>query len=87
MIDVLFLLIIAAVCGSLGQAIAGVSRGGCLVSIVLGFIGALIGMFLKRQLDLPELWDPMGFPVIWAIVGSAIFVAVLSLFTRGRGGD
>lgn len=84
LLDLIILLIIASICGSLGQAIAGVSRGGCLVSIVLGFIGALIGMFIQRHLDLPVLWHPFGFPVIWAVVGSAIFVAVLSLLTRSR---
>ena len=36
----LLLLLIAAVSGSIAQALVGYSRGGCIVSIVLGFIGA-----------------------------------------------
>jgi len=36
-------LCIAGICGAIGQAIAGFSRGGCLVAIAVGFIGALIG--------------------------------------------
>ena len=32
-LDVIVLLLIAGVCGALGQAISGFSRGGCLVSI------------------------------------------------------
>ena len=55
LIDVLLLLLIAGICGSLGQAIAGYSRGGCLVSIALGFVGALLGMWLARMMGLPEL--------------------------------
>ena len=86
--SLLVLLVIAGICGSLGQAIGGYSRGGCLVSIVLGFIGALIGMALARALQLPELFtvslDGMGFPIIWSIIGSALFVAVIGLLTRGR---
>ena len=39
-VSLLLLLLVAGVCGSVGQAIAGYSRGGCLVSIALGFIGA-----------------------------------------------
>ena len=70
------------------MAIAGFSRGGCLTSIALGFIGALIGMWLARELKLPELFalqvGDVQFPIIWSIVGSALFVAVLSLFTRSR---
>ena len=38
----LILLLIAAICGGIGQAIAGYDLGGCLVSIVVGFIGALV---------------------------------------------
>ncbi|HEX8128060.1 MAG TPA: GlsB/YeaQ/YmgE family stress response membrane protein [Pyrinomonadaceae bacterium] len=90
LIDLLILLLVAGVCGALGQAISGFSRGGCLVSIALGFIGALLGMWLARQLGLPELlMVPVGgksFPVVWSIIGSALFVAVISLLTRGRRG-
>jgi len=86
LIDLLILLLVAGVCGALGQAISGFSRGGCLVSIALGFIGALLGVWLSRQLGLPELlMVPIGgksFPVVWSIIGSALFVAVISLLTR-----
>jgi uncharacterized membrane protein YeaQ/YmgE (transglycosylase-associated protein family) len=85
-LDLIILLIVAAVCGSLGMAISGYSRGGCLVSIALGFIGALIGMWLARVMSLPELFTlelgGVQFPIIWSIIGSALFVAVLSLLTR-----
>ena len=89
LIDLLILLLIAGICGALGQAIAGVSRGGCLVSIALGFIGALIGMWLAGALGLPEVLPinigGRSFPIIWSIIGSAIFVAIVSLITRRRG--
>ena len=87
-IDVIILLIVAGVCGALGQAISGYSRGGCLVSIALGFIGALLGMWLARNLGLPELFavriGDTSFPIIWSIIGSALFVAVITLITRPR---
>jgi uncharacterized membrane protein YeaQ/YmgE (transglycosylase-associated protein family) len=61
---------------------------GCLGSIALGFIGALIGVWIARALRLPEVfvWRVGGenFPVLWSIVGSALFVAVLSAMTRRR---
>ena len=44
LIDWLILLVVAGVCGAVGQTIAGYSRGGCLVAVVLGFIGALLGV-------------------------------------------
>jgi uncharacterized membrane protein YeaQ/YmgE (transglycosylase-associated protein family) len=88
LLDLLLLLLIAGICGSLGQAIAGYSRGGCLVSIALGFIGALLGMWLARLLGLPELVPVViggtSFPIVWSIIGSALFVAVITLITRSR---
>lgn len=88
LLDFLVLLLVAGICGALGQAIGGYSRGGCLVSIALGFIGALLGVWLARTLELPELFaievGTTRFPVIWSIIGAALFVAVLSLFTRRR---
>ena len=87
-LDLIILLIIAGICGALGQAITGFTRGGCLVSIALGFVGALLGMWLSRALGLPELFaiqiGTTSFPIIWSIIGSALFVALIALITRGR---
>ena len=86
--NLIILLIVAGICGSVGKAISGYSHGGCLVSIALGFIGAIIGGWIAQQLKLPELIVlPIGktyFPIIWSIIGSALFVAVISLITRSR---
>ena len=87
-LDLIILLIIAGICGALGQAITGFSRGGCLVSIALGFVGALLGMWLARMMGLPELIPVniggTSFPIVWSIIGSALFVAVIALITRSR---
>lgn len=67
-------MIIAAVAGSLGQALAGYSLGGCLISAVVGFIGAFLGLWLSRQLGLPApltvTVDGEPFPILWSIIGS-----------------
>ncbi len=89
LIDFILLLIVAGVAGAIGQSIAGFSRAGCLGSIALGFIGALIGTWLARALHLPlPLLIRIGgteFPVLWAIIGAALFVAVIGFLARGRG--
>jgi uncharacterized membrane protein YeaQ/YmgE (transglycosylase-associated protein family) len=86
--DWILLLVVAGVCGALGQAIAGYSRGGCLVSIALGFVGALLGMWIARTMHLPELFavhiGEKSFPIVWSIVGSALFVAVITLLSGRR---
>ncbi len=87
-LEFFILLLIAGICGSLAQALAGYSHGGCLVAIALGFIGALLGSWMARALHLPEpLVVNVGgqqFPVVWSIAGAALFSAVLSLFARPR---
>jgi len=79
----LILLIIAAVCGSIGQALAGYSLGGCLVSIIVGFIGAYIGLWLAGRFGLPEIWtiqvQGKAFPIVWSVIGSALFTFLIGL--------
>jgi uncharacterized membrane protein YeaQ/YmgE (transglycosylase-associated protein family) len=86
--SLLLLLVIAAVCGALGKAIAGSARGGLIVSIVLGFIGALLGPWVARALKLPEPFmvniGGHPFPVLWSIIGAALFVAIIHLVSRRR---
>lgn len=86
--ELLLLLFIAGIAGAAGQALAGYELGGCLVSIVVGFVGAYIGMWLARELDLPEFFvitiDDKAFPLIWSILGSALFALVVGLLTRRR---
>lgn len=82
------LIVIAAICGAIGKALAGGVRGGLIVSTVLGFIGALLGPWLARQVSLPEPFmlqiGGQSFPIIWSIVGAALFVALLHLLSGRR---
>lgn len=87
-LEFIALLIVAGICGAIGQAITGYSHGGCLVSIGIGFVGAIIGVWLARQFGLPEFFafDFGGttFPIIWSILGSALFVAIIALLSGSR---
>ncbi|HKF43964.1 MAG TPA: hypothetical protein VKG01_12740 [Thermoanaerobaculia bacterium] len=86
--SLLIYLLIAAVAGALGRAIAGGTRGGCLVSIALGFIGGILGSWISRKAGLPEpLLIQVGganFPFFWSIIGAALFVAVVVLISGRR---
>ncbi len=88
LLEFLILLVVAGICGSVGQAIAGFTRGGCLVSVALGFIGALLGTWMARSLGLPELLavqvGGQPFPVIWSIIGATVVVLVVGLLSGGR---
>jgi uncharacterized membrane protein YeaQ/YmgE (transglycosylase-associated protein family) len=86
LIEILLLLLIAAICGSLGQVLAGYSTGGFLASIVVGIIGAFIGLWVAREFKLPVFFalnvGGRSFPIVWSIIGSAVFAAVLGLIGR-----
>ena len=88
LLDLLLLLLVAGLCGAAGQALTGYSRGGCLASIAVGFVGALLGSWIARGMGLPEFFmlnvGGTPFPIVWSILGGALFVAVLSLIARGR---
>lgn len=86
LLELSLLLLIAAIAGSLGQALSGYTLGGCLISIVVGFIGALLGLWLARQLGLPEPFPiSVGgntFPLLWSIIGS--FSGILGALSHSR---
>lgn len=88
LIDILLLLLVAGICGSIAQAMAGYSHAGCLVSIVLGFVGAVLGTWIARAAGLPEVFTvtlgTQTFPIVWSIIGAALFAGVLGLMRRGR---
>ncbi len=87
-LEIILLLVIAGICGSIAQALVGFSRGGCFLSIAVGFIGALLGSWLARELGFPDFFvleiGDTSFPVVWSIIGAVIFVGILNLLTPRR---
>ena len=84
------LFVIAAIAGSIGQSLAGYSVGGCVVSMAVGFVGAILGRWIAGALGLPEplLISVQGenFPLLWSIIGSALFSGALGLLPRRQRG-
>jgi uncharacterized membrane protein YeaQ/YmgE (transglycosylase-associated protein family) len=82
------LIVIAAICGAVGKALGGGSRGGLITAIALGFIGALFGPWIARQLNLAEPFmlrlSGQSFPILWSIIGAALFVTLLHLVSGRR---
>jgi uncharacterized membrane protein YeaQ/YmgE (transglycosylase-associated protein family) len=85
LLELIILLVIAGICGSIGRSLAGFSKGGCIISMAVGFIGALLGTWIARKTALPDFLvlniGGTDFPVVWSIIGSALFVGVLSLLS------
>lgn len=87
-VEFLILLLVAAVCGAIAQVIAGFSRGGLLVAIAVGFVGALLGSWIQRSTNAPEIFvvqvGETAFPLVWSIIGGVLFSVFVSLFTAPR---
>ncbi len=86
LIDFLLMIAIAVAFGSLAQWTSGYSRGGWIVNLSVGFLGALAGALVARSFDVPEIYQlTLGratFPIIWSIIGSVLFLAAISLVVK-----
>lgn len=81
--SILLLLGIAALCGLIAQAVVGHRRGGCLAAMGIGFIGALLGIWLAGLLHLPNLFSinagGVSFPIVYALLGAMVLLLLLRL--------
>lgn len=88
LIELLLTSAVAIVCAMLGLSTSKYSRGGCIVYMAFGFIGAFLGTWVSRSLrfaDVPDLTIGVShFPIVWSLVGSVLLVAAVGLFVRHR---
>jgi uncharacterized membrane protein YeaQ/YmgE (transglycosylase-associated protein family) len=86
--EVFVYLVIAGVCGAVARAFAGGSKGGFVISLLVGFLGALVGTWLARQLHLPAIFivtiGRHPFPIVWSIIGGVVLVALAHKMMRPR---
>ncbi|MCI0377835.1 MAG: GlsB/YeaQ/YmgE family stress response membrane protein [Gemmataceae bacterium] len=85
-VEILLLVLVAALVGIIGQALSGYSVGGLIASIVVGFIGALLGVTIARAMNLGEpvvlQIGEVTFPVVWSIVGATVLILIIGLLRR-----
>ena len=53
-LDILIQLLVAGLTGSIARSLVGFDKGGCILSIVVGFIGAFLGSWMARELHFPD---------------------------------
>lgn len=81
--NIVLLFAVAALCGFIAQAVAHHHRGGCLASMGIGFIGAVLGIWLAGVLGLPNLFSinvgGYSFPIVYALLGGLLLLLILRL--------
>jgi len=82
-------LVIAGICAAIAQWVVGFSPGGFIVSIILGVVGAYLGMSLASLLPLPLILPihigAISFDLLWTVCGSLLLLLLLLLVRDGSG--
>jgi uncharacterized membrane protein YeaQ/YmgE (transglycosylase-associated protein family) len=86
LIGFLLLILVGAICGGIAEFIVGFRPGGFIASVVVGFLGALIGGLLAAPLGLPSLLavriEGHSIEVVWSILGAIVLLLVMGVFRR-----
>ncbi len=84
--EVLLTLLVAVICGTIAQVTSGYSRGGWIVNLGIGLIGAVAGVIVSRSLNAPLIYNlkvrTADFPIIYAVVGSVLFLAAIGFLIK-----
>src|SRR5258707_14464139 len=81
--SIVITILVAALCGALAQLVVGYTRGGCLGSLLIGLVGAVLGNWLATSLHLPQILVLYDVDVVWTFIGAAILVAGLAVVMGG----
>lgn len=77
---------VALIIGAIATVISGYSHTGCIIKIIIGFIGTLLGYVITTKLNLSDfLYIDLGsrsIPLLWSLICATLFVAIVSIFTR-----
>jgi uncharacterized membrane protein YeaQ/YmgE (transglycosylase-associated protein family) len=85
-IDLIFISAVSLVIGFVGQVTSKYAKGGWIVNLGTAFAGAIIGVQLARSMGLPLIfgitYNKIDFPLLWALIGSVLLVALVGMFLR-----
>jgi uncharacterized membrane protein YeaQ/YmgE (transglycosylase-associated protein family) len=82
---VLAWIVLGLAAGAIAKLIMpGDQRGGCLMTILLGVAGALIGGFIGRTLGYGGVETFSWASLLWAVIGSFVLLLVFGLLFKKR---
>jgi uncharacterized membrane protein YeaQ/YmgE (transglycosylase-associated protein family) len=84
-VGILAWIVLGLIAGMIAKLIMpGRQRGGCLLTILLGIAGALVGGFIGRELGYGGVEDFSWVSLGWAIVGSLVLLLVFGLLFKRK---
>jgi uncharacterized membrane protein YeaQ/YmgE (transglycosylase-associated protein family) len=79
--SIVYMLIIGLVVGAIAKLLTpGKDPGGCIITMILGIVGAMIAGFLGRAAGWYAEGEPAGF--IASVIGAIIVLLIYRMFTR-----
>ena len=84
--SILTWIITGGIAGYLASLLLRLERGGCLIHVVLGIVGALVGGFIMGRFVAPNGLTGWGFldGIINATIGAIIVLILLEMILPGR---
>ena len=83
--DLLTLIVVGLIAGLLASLVVGGTGFGLLGDIVIGIIGAFLGSWLFRELNIRVPFSGLGGTIFVAFIGAVVLLLVLRIFRRSRG--
>jgi uncharacterized membrane protein YeaQ/YmgE (transglycosylase-associated protein family) len=79
-----FLLLIATVCGAVAESVLHYRQGGVLATTGVGLVGAVVGSLLAHILHLPTHPEIAHLPILWTVAGSFALVGTMKVVAPSR---
>jgi uncharacterized membrane protein YeaQ/YmgE (transglycosylase-associated protein family) len=81
--SIVYMLIIGLIVGAVAKLLTpGKDPGGCLITMALGVVGAMVAGFLGRSLGWYREGEPVGF--IASVVGAILVLLIFRMATKRR---
>src|SRR5690348_9008490 len=74
LIGLIWLLLIATLCGAIAESLLHYRQGGILATTGVGLVGAVVGWLIAKVLHFPSLLTIAHLPILWTVVGSLALV-------------
>jgi uncharacterized membrane protein YeaQ/YmgE (transglycosylase-associated protein family) len=75
LIGLVFLLLVATLCGAIAEHMLHYDGGGIATTAGVGLVGSVVGWLIASLFHFPMLVHIAGLPIVWTVIGSLVLVA------------
>ncbi len=75
LIGLVFLLLVATLCGAIAEHMLHYEGNGIAATAGVGLVGSVVGWLIASLFHFPMLVHIAGLPIVWTVIGSLVLVA------------